>query len=351
MDIVIVGAGVAGCTAALALEPQARVLLIDKRARPQTRIGECLAPSARRVLGALGLLDEFEQAPHLDALGIQSHWGGEQARISDHVRNPDGCPKFLDRAAFESWLRLKAKQGGAQTLWPQRVQAIKRQGDLWHILTAAGVQIRAPYLIDASGPTAVVARSLGVERRSLDQLLACWLTLTNGRPSQHSLIAAAAGGWWYSSPLPGQKRLLAYHTDADLLPTAVRRHASGFLALARDCPAVSAVLAATSEVTTSVSVRSAATRRLVQFSGPGWCALGDAAFSMDPLSSQGMYHAMASAMQLATLLQDRTQAAFSIYAKQQESIWNQYLRHRTVYYESERRWLQRCFWKRRCSAC
>lgn len=42
--------------------------------------------------------------------------------------------------------------------------------------------------------------------------------------------------------------------------------------------------------------------KLEQGSGEGWFAIGDAAFSFDPLCSQGIFNAMATAMQLADLL-------------------------------------------------
>lgn len=145
----IVGAGVAGCTAALALQAQflqsgARIILIDKGARPEARIGECLAASARRVLSSLDLLNEFEQSAHLDALWTVSHWGREQAQISDPLRNPDGYPKLLDRAAFKAWLRCKAEQRGVKCMWPSMVNQIKRDGELWHVESADGVRLVAP---------------------------------------------------------------------------------------------------------------------------------------------------------------------------------------------------------------
>ncbi|MGJ8675264.1 MAG: FAD-dependent oxidoreductase, partial [Pseudoalteromonas sp.] len=42
-SVVIIGAGVAGCIAALALCDSYKVTLIDKSASPEERIGECLA--------------------------------------------------------------------------------------------------------------------------------------------------------------------------------------------------------------------------------------------------------------------------------------------------------------------
>ncbi|MFM9735644.1 NAD(P)/FAD-dependent oxidoreductase, partial [Streptomyces niveiscabiei] len=80
---------------------------------------------------------------------------------------------------------------------------------------------------------------------------------------------------------------------------------------------------------------SANSTRLKIFSGQQWAALGDAAISFDPLSSQGIFNAMASAMQLAKLINESqiikfigndTQQFFNkTHQRQIELIWQQYL--------------------------
>ncbi len=44
-DIVIVGAGIAGCIAALALHPHYQVIVVDKLATAKDKVGECLPPA------------------------------------------------------------------------------------------------------------------------------------------------------------------------------------------------------------------------------------------------------------------------------------------------------------------
>ena len=60
-DIVIVGAGVVGCTAAVALARQGRsVILLEKSLKEPDRIvGELLQPGGVRALQEMGLAGEF----------------------------------------------------------------------------------------------------------------------------------------------------------------------------------------------------------------------------------------------------------------------------------------------------
>jgi flavin-dependent dehydrogenase len=97
--------------------------------------------------------------------------------------------------------------------------------------------------------------------------------------------------------------------------------------------------------------------RLEQVAGQQWAALGDAAISLDPLSSQGMFNAMASAMQLKELLvasdslstpNSSKEAHFQkTYTQQINAIWDQYLYHKSIFYKAEMRWKGSPFWKRR----
>ncbi len=77
-------------------------------------------------------------------------------------------------------------------------------------------------------------------------------------------------------------------------------------------------------------------------------SLAPAAISFDPLSSQGIFNAMASAMQLRDLILNRGLKAnlSNIYSVQIDQIWTHYLKHRTLFYNSEKRW-KTAFWTRR----
>jgi flavin-dependent dehydrogenase len=104
-------------------------------------------------------------------------------------------------------------------------------------------------------------------------------------------------------------------------------------------------------------VVSANSTKLHTVVGQQWLALGDAALSFDPLSSQGMFNAMANAMQVSELLKmyqlsdlsdsEKMHQFSKQYTSQVESVWAHYLKHKNLFYGAETRWSNSIFWKRR----
>ncbi|WP_222166440.1 NAD(P)/FAD-dependent oxidoreductase [Edaphocola aurantiacus] len=369
-EIVIIGGGVAGCTAAIALSGHYNVVLIDKLAAPVARVGECLPPAARRIFRRLGLPENWAQdgagqVSSINSMGIQSYWGSDRVQIADHLRNPDGFGWHLDRQAFEVYLRKTALERGVQAIWPAKLHSAHYEQQRWHITTVDDMalngremhHIEARLVIDASGRSSHFARKAGVARQIQDKLISCWAVLPDKEDHKLSTISAAANGWWYSSALPGNKRVLAFQTDADLVDRAALRNTSGYLDLTQDNPQISALLERVDGAIDYRGTVAANSSCLEQFAGPQWVALGDAAMSFDPLSSQGMYNAMAGAMQLTELIQ-QTQVLtehnlknldlfHTTYTNQMNAIWQQYLRHKDLFYRQERRWSGEAFWRRR----
>jgi 2-polyprenyl-6-methoxyphenol hydroxylase-like FAD-dependent oxidoreductase len=74
-DVLIVGGGAAGATAALNLAPMRRVVLADKQRQSPARIGEALPPVARLLLTDIGLMDEFIAQGQAPCYGSCSIWG------------------------------------------------------------------------------------------------------------------------------------------------------------------------------------------------------------------------------------------------------------------------------------
>jgi flavin-dependent dehydrogenase len=83
---------------------------------------------------------------------------------------------------------------------------------------------------------------------------------------------------------------------------------------------------------------------LDNFSGAGWLAVGDAALSFDPLSSQGILTALYTGMEVGlTLLAQLSGNADAVarYRYRLANIYEAYLRNLTAYYSSEERWPER----------
>jgi flavin-dependent dehydrogenase len=354
-DVLIVGAGPAGATAAINLADTRRVMLIDRCAAPVVRIGESLPPAARRLLTDMGLWDDFQRQGHAACYGNRSLWNGIPAE-HDFLRDPDGQGWHLDRAQFESWLQQHSVQRGATLLASTTLASAAQIGDGWLVALASDAghtEVHAKTLIDASGRAATLSRQLGADRERHDALVCLWLQGhdTNATVDSRSQVEAVEQGWWYSASLPGQRRVLAFHTDADL-PIArllrspdARREA---LAATRE---ISAQLAAAGFVADSEVMTTAAhSATLKPAAGDNWCAAGDAAMSFDPLSSQGLFNAMYTGL-AAAFACDRTLSgeagAFAEYCDDLSRVRAAYRRQLDYWYAQEKRWPDAPFWQRR----
>lgn len=371
VDIAIIGGGIAGCTAAIALAKFYNVVLIDKLAQPPERIGECLAPASRRILGQLDLLDGLEKAllptgqvQHLKHMGTFSYWGSEKVQIVDHLRNPDGFGWHLNRQAFEIYLRETVQQRGVTCCWPARLNDVRYDASRWQLnvtmpddITNETSRLSAKFVIDASGRQSYFARTLGIERQHFDKLIACWATMPNREVNQMSTISASEYGWWYSAPLPGNRRVMVLQTDSDLIRHGIIKDAAHFLELAQSNKEMARLVADNAADISFHKMVAANSTRLHQVAGQQWAALGDAAISFDPLSSQGMFNAMASAVQVAELIKEldfintsdtvKATEFAAIYTEQINQIWKHYEKHKLLFYSAEMRWKDAVFWQRR----
>jgi flavin-dependent dehydrogenase len=292
---------------------------------------------------------------HLPSVGSWSAWGGAEPWGRDFIFNRFGHGWHLDRRRFDALLRATARAAGAQVAIPATVvssEALPGGGFRLHL--AAGQDISARIVLDASGRDAVFARQRSVKRRAVDRLVGL-VGYVARRPDADpeqtaTLIEATQDGWWYSAPLPQDRLATVFMTDADL----ARGEANsikcwlGRLAAAQHTAAralrYGAGLAGPPVIVPAVS------SRLERFSGSDWLALGDAAASQDPLSSEGILLALQSgiggAIAAAQALRgDRD--ALAAAAARRESAWLGYLDQRGRNYGMETRWPDAPFWQRR----
>jgi flavin-dependent dehydrogenase len=356
-DVVVVGAGPAGATFALNLAPMWRVLVVDRRQAIGARIGESLAPAARRLLTGMGLWDAFLGEGHKPSYGGQSVWGGAEPKERDNLRDLDGPGWHLDRARFDEWLLAVAVRRGAATLIPALPHNMTRDRDLWRFDLMVGnrsIPVRARLMVDAGGRGSSVSRMLGSRRIFEDRLVCGWLHGRDGpgRQSGMTHIEAEPDGWWYTAPLPNDRRVVAFHTDADL-PAAVTAAAGPQAVLDRAAGLgfFSGVLDGSGFAPDGVGGFCAAHGMMLDSAaGDGWLAVGDAALSFDPLSSQGLFNALYTGLAAAEAA-DRDLSgdgdALRDYQATLASVHNAYRTHLTAWYGQERRWAERPFWERR----
>lgn len=345
-DLLVAGAGPAGAAAALAAARRGlKVLLLDA---PRTGAwpGESLPPGMAGLVDAAfgaGLLDEDR---HLIAYGTRSSWGSDDLVETDFLANPLGGGWLLDRARFDADARARAEAAGA-TRVAGRLEGIAAAPDGWDITLKDGGRIAARFLLDATGRAAAVARRLGTGRDALDRQVALVATLADADPYRGTSVEAVADGWWYTTPLPGSRRVLAFLTDADLLEDGAAGWARRLSATRHMRRLVGAVAPA---VPRTAPAETAAERTL---HGPRWCAAGDAAMTFDPLSSQGISAAIlmgARAGALAAEALAGAAAAFAGWDEDYRTLQGETADLGRHYALMETRWRDAPFWARRRDA-
>jgi flavin-dependent dehydrogenase len=358
-EVLVVGAGPAGATAALNLAPTRTVVLIDARTAAAPRIGESVLPVLNRILAEMGLLEEFCRQGHAPCHGNRSRWGSAVPAEMDFLRDPDGHGWHIDRRKFENWLRGKAVERGAIDLHPVQFRSILRDGRRWRVRidgTDRAEAVIADYVIDAGGRSAPLARCLGARKRVFDRLVCGWLhgDVTHpGTGAGLTYVEAEYEGWWYTAPLPDNRRILAFHTDADLPAACDARNRSRLLARAAMCPELSSALRKAGFTPDAVSGFTAAhTAVLEPCAASGWMAIGDAALSLDPLSAQGLLHAMFTALMAAEAVDRYLKGDVDPadqYTQVVTNIYRTYCQHLKSQYQTEDRWPNSLFWQRRHS--
>jgi flavin-dependent dehydrogenase len=355
-DVLIVGAGPAGTMAAINLAPFYRVVLVESRTEITPRIGESLVPATKRLLADMGLLESFLAEGHEPWYGTRSVWGASEPQEIDFLRDPDGHGWHLDRARFEQWLREVARAKGADLLIPAIFDQLEHDGQRWDVSLKAPdrpIVINASLIIDAGGRAAPVARKLGVRTQVDDRLICAWIYGRDESNAGRGLtyVEAVEDGWWYTAPLPGNRRVLAFHTDSDLPSAQIIRARKGLSERAGTVKELSAVLTASGFTPQSERGTTAAhSAKLEVAANENWLAVGDAAISFDPISSQGLLNALFTGLAAAEAADRHLRgdaSALSDYSQIIEGIAEAYRHHLAFFYSTETRWPQSPFWKRR----
>jgi flavin-dependent dehydrogenase len=355
-DVLVVGAGPTGAVAALNLAPTRRVVLVDRREHWAMRIGEALPGAVGRLLADMGLFDSFLAQAYPPWYGNRSIWGPRIPAETDFLRDPDGHGWHLDRARFDSWLRQTTTARGAVLISPARLLDIESGHDCWQmrVATPQGQQrLTARFAIDAGGRGAPLARRLSAQRRVTDRLVCGWLhgaSRSTGLGAGLTVVEAVEDGWWYTAPIPHNRRVLAFLTDADLPQARITHDRTRLVEHAAAAREIHAILAEGRFLPLGGGFTAAHSAVLEPCGGPRWLAGGDAGMSFDPLSSQGLLHALFSGLAAAEAADAALAGdddALHRYRQLMNSIQRAYRQHLDFCYASETRWPSAPFWERR----
>jgi len=200
-DVVIIGAGAAGCAAALSLPPGTRTLLVDRGDPARGRCcGGLLAPDAQAAVAALGLTvpEEVRVAPEPHVVHVTDLDSGREQTYRRHYVN-------LDRARFDAWL-LDLARPRAAFRPAARFCGLERAGDGLEIrLASAGREetVRTRWVIAADGAGSAVRRAAFPERPGPATMLAIQVRLAaDDPPRAHEVLFSGRLTDFYAWAIP-----------------------------------------------------------------------------------------------------------------------------------------------------
>ncbi len=329
VDVCILGAGPAGLAAAVQLRRNGRdVIVLDRPPVKKPWGGETFTGTIQTTLKELGFWDRFETAGHLPGYERVSAWGGEPHTESS-IMSTTGNVWHVDRDQFDLDLRRDAEHLGVPILSYLRIDCLERSRGKWSLRLDSTSEVLAPFLIDSTGRSRVLAKKLGAPVRATDWLMGLTCRVEHSERSElipSMTLEATPYGWWYAAPTPAG-HVVALFTDRDLAPPELRKKMQ------------------------PVAANSAFTEWRPE---DGWLPIGDACASHDPLCGWGVVRAMRNAMLAADAvscyLSTGSLEALCDYQEHCQSQFQKYLQGLTARYSMEQRWSDSPFWGRRITA-
>lgn len=332
------------------------VTLVEKEDFVGPCIGEHIGPTTVQRLRTMGLADAVDPTQHFACSGIDAWWGSSTPNHNDYLLHPVGFGLNLSRPRFDALLAGLCATRGARTLAPARVvrtTPTPRGWDLEIAFRDTLVREQPEYVIDASGRSVAFARTQGAASSATEKQVAI-IAIASGIANTQSAsarvaIEATKNGWWYFAAVAKARCVCMLVTDPRIYARSGRTLHDWWRSELDDAAQIHRRYAAYPR-TDAFLVRSAQSRRLDKLHGPRWVAIGDAAMTFDPLSSQGIAKAVEQGAAVASAISHSLAgdgAALADYADGLSGHYAEYLTARAGYYRLEQRWSDTEFWRSR----
>jgi len=311
-DVIVIGAGPAGATAAaLTAEQGNRTLLLERAIFPRHKIGESLIPATWPILERLGLVDRLRSSdfPQKHSVQFFSKSGRASSPFyfseSPRVDHPQTWQ--VVRSDFDLMMYENAQEKGAEAHQGVNVKEVLFEGD-----RAVGVRISLPdggtrdvaskVVVDASGQSAMISSRLQLKDEDPRLRNASMFTYFEGAQRDEGVDEGATlilhtrdqDSWFWYIPQPDNRVSVGMVAPLSYLVRPPKRPPQEvFDEELEKCEGLKPRLEGARQAG-PVHVLRDFTYRSRQRAGNGWVLVGDAYGFVDPLYSTGVLLALKS---------------------------------------------------------
>lgn len=301
------GGGPAGAAAARLLARWGhRVLLLSRPESARPSLAESLPPSTKKLLAKVEMLQAVEAAGFYRSTGNTVWWESAEPRVESFA---GGTGYQVLREQLDRLLVGLAEEAGAGVRRDAVVRAVHLapyRGGSARVEYDSGSgarQAAALWVLDCTGRSGILARSLGVRRPEPGQrtlaLVSAWSKAGGwDLPDEsHTLVESYGDGWAWSVPLSRTLRHVAVMVDPRPGVTALgpERDADAMYHNELQKTAALRRLTAAASRQSAVAAHDASLYHATRACDPGFLLVGDACSFIDPVSSAGVKKALASA--------------------------------------------------------
>lgn len=290
-NVLIIGAGPAGCACAIQLLRQGkRVVIIDKAIFPRQAPGETLHPGIEPLFRCLGVMKEASKVTFTRHNGVNTVVN-DQTVFTPYSETESWKGFQLSRPNFDRMLVEEAKRLGAIVYFQESPRGLvkDRNGNITEVI-CTNLDVRPSFVVDSTGRRRWMAKPLSLQYENLSPRLLAWYGYVECKNSDFFQIPQFVWnkkGWtWLAKVREG----LVSWVCLDVIEPNKRR-IDWLPEQLRDSQALDKTKGA--DVTWSISDR---------LSENNWFLAGDAAFVLDPASSHGILKAIMSGMMVSHLI-------------------------------------------------
>lgn len=345
-DVIVIGGGPAGSTAATLLAQQGlSVTLLERERFPRFQIGESLLPYNNDLFARLGVTDLLMEGDYFPKYGAYFVTGdgevGYRFRFDERLTDPYRRSFQVKRSEFDHLLLKNAAKHGVEVMEETTVTSVDLSDPAKAVVNGS---LEARFVIDASGHGSVVGnRAAGRDDVPSLKKIAFFAHYKNvlrddGKDAGNTVIVVLRDAWFWLIPINAELMSVGLVVDREhflrcgLEPEALlERTIAGAPFIAermKDAARVSQIYA-----------RKDFSFRMRRLTGSNFALIGDAAGFLDPIFSTGVFLAMKSADMASGAVVERLRSgsmeALARYESEMQRGLDKYLRFIEHFYDRD----------------